>query len=361
VNLRVLIVGTDLDRVEAELLAALADHGISIDLVIMPEAHFLDVFADRPIRVFPLAFHGRIDPIAILKLRRIVKGSDYRIIHFLSARAVSNGLISCWGLHLKRIAYRGTIGHVSRFDPAAWMSFLNPALDRIVCVSEAVRNFLASMLPADRLVTIYKGHDVAWYRRANIRQLEQFGIPSNSFVIACVANMRPVKGIPYLLEALKLIDRNLNVHLLLIGRTDTTVEKIVNQMAEFRDRVHAVGYLNESTYWVSQCDCFVLPSVDREGLPKALLEAMSVGVVPITTAVGGMPEVVEDGISGIVVPPRDAHAIAAAVVRLAREPDLKKRLAEAAYLAARDRFSIRGTVTQTLALYRELVHMQERS
>ena len=95
----------------------------------------------------------------------------YDILHLFSNKALQNGLIAARRLPVRIIAYRGIVGNVSFFSPVSWLRVLNPRIDRIVCVAEAVRGYFLQMRPAflrvppTRLVTIYKGHSLDWYTR----------------------------------------------------------------------------------------------------------------------------------------------------------------------------------------------------
>jgi glycosyltransferase involved in cell wall biosynthesis len=99
----------------------------------------------------------------------------------------------------------------------------------------------------------------------------------------------------------------------------------------------------------------VLPSLRREGLPKTVIEAMAYGVPTIVTDVGGSPELVQHEISGIVVPPGDAQALAAAIATLWRQPELARAYGRKGQERIEREFSNRTTVARTAALYRELV------
>src|SRR5690606_18178850 len=103
------------------------------------------------------------------------------------------------------------------------------------------------------------------------------------------------------------------------------------------------------------CQAAVLPALRREGLPKTVIEAMAYGVPPIVTAVGGSPELVNDHEQGLVVPPGDAPARAAAILELYRDPALRARLGAAARERLAPSFTIEATVGRTLALYREVL------
>ncbi len=351
----ILVVGTELDRVEAHILAGVKDAGLDLKVRVVPTSPFLDVLHQAKVDFEPLTCRSRLDLCAIRELRRELSSNRFGIIHCLSNRAISNGGLAALGMPVKRMAYRGTIGHVSRWDPLSWLTYLNPGLDRIVCVSEAVRTYLSCLVPIEKLVTIHKGHDPAWYTRAYTRTLGEYGIPDNAFVIACVANMRPVKGVPVLLEAFDRLPPDMHAHLLLIGKIDHSAARALAQGRRHPERVHAIGFHSSPSELVSQSNCFVMPSIEREGLPKSLLEAMSVGVPCIATDVGGMPEVIVDGDNGLVVPPKSPEALAVAIRRLAADPALAQRCAHAAVETIKGRLSVHQSISKTVRLYQELL------
>jgi glycosyltransferase involved in cell wall biosynthesis len=109
------------------------------------------------------------------------------------------------------------------------------------------------------------------------------------------------------------------------------------------------------------CNVAVLPSLRREGLPKTVIEAMAYGVPTIVTDVGGSPELVQHEISGIIVPPGDADALAAAMLRLWQQPELARTLGRGGRERIERDFSNRATVARTVARYRELVPTAARS
>lgn len=351
----ILVVGTELDRVEAHILAGVREAGFDLKVRVVPTSPFLDVLREATIDFEPLTCRSRLDLYAIRELRRELSSDRFGVIHCLSNRTISNGGVAALGFPVKRVAYRGTIGHVSRWDPLSWLTYLSPGLDRIVCVSEAVRIYLSHLVSKDKLVTIHKGHDTTWYPRAHCRTLGEYGIPENAFVISCVANMRPVKGVPFLLEAFDMLPSDMQAHLLLIGKIDQSAARALAQGRRHPERVHAIGFHPSPSKLVSQCDCFVMPSTEREGLPKSLLEAMSVGVPCIATNVGGMPEVIVDGDNGLLVPAKGAEPITAAIQRLAADRTLAEHLAFTAVETIKGRLSVTHSIRKTVELYRELM------
>ena len=144
-------------------------------------------------------------------------------------------------------------------------------------------------------------------------------------------------------------------HLVLIGNMDAAelTRRIERSPAE--ERIHRVGFQTNAPAWTGACDAFCLPSTKREGLARAIIEAMCYRVPPVVTDSGGSPELVRDSECGYVVPIRDAGALAAAFEKLYRDPALRQRLGEAARARIADDFSNEETVRQTIALYEDLL------
>jgi glycosyltransferase involved in cell wall biosynthesis len=177
-------------------------------------------------------------------------------------------------------------------------------------------------------------------------------------VISCVANYRPRKGIEVLVEALASLPRTWPVHVLLVGQMDAP--KLTRKIAAspVRNRIHRVGHRSDAPALTAASDVCVLPSIKREGLARSLIEAMAYAVPPIVTNCGGSPEIVVDGVSGLVVPIADPAALAAAIGRLYEDRELRARLGAAARERIRRDFRIETTIAETLDLYRSLVPPQ---
>jgi glycosyltransferase involved in cell wall biosynthesis len=209
-------------------------------------------------------------------------------------------------------------------------------------------------MPDERPVTIHKGHKLEWYT-AKPADLTDFGIPEDAFVVGCTANYRPRKGIDYLIDAIEALPRDLPVHLMLVGHMDA--DKLTQRIerSPLKDRIHRVGYVSNAPELSAACDVFCMPSTKREGLARAIIEAMVYRVAPVVTDTGGSPELVVDGESGFVVPPRDAQGLADAIEKLYRDDDLRLRMGAAARERIATAFRNEDTVRKTIAVYEELV------
>ncbi|MGD8323897.1 MAG: glycosyltransferase family 4 protein [Gammaproteobacteria bacterium] len=353
------------DRAEAATFIGLHRNGCDVTVYCMPESPYIEAFRSAGMRVIDGGFRARFDRDAIRRLRAELGRVDYDIVHLLHNKPVSNGLRALAAFPKpKVVVYRGIVGNVSVWNPLSWLRYLHPRIDRVICVAEAVRQYFLSLrllwfrLPSERFVTIHKGHEISWYETAPA-DLGQFDLPLDSFVVGCVANLRPRKGVHVLVEAFGLLPSNLPIYLLLVGNMDSeTLDRAIDTNPNAA-RIRKAGFQRSAPAIVATCDVAVLPTLRREGLPKTVIEAMVAGVAPIVTNVGGSPELVEHGRSGLVVPPGDAQALADAIMKLYREPALRRRLGEAARQRIATEFRSDVTVARTLALYHELLAERE--
>ncbi|MGB5163829.1 MAG: glycosyltransferase family 4 protein [Woeseiaceae bacterium] len=356
--IRSLCIAEDLDRPTVATFIGMRDAGIDIS-VVCPANHPNQpalIAAGVPMIEIPLAKYFGREGIAALRTE-LIRG-DYHIMHTFSNRGISNGLRACRGLPIKVICYRGIVGAVGFLDPMSWLRHLNPRIDRIICVCDAIRRYFMEMRPAflrmpgSRPVTIYKGHKLEWYTQQPA-DLTELGIPADAFVVTCTASYRPRKGIEFLIDALAHLPDD--VHLMLVGSMDSSKLEQHIQQSPARDRIHRVGFHKNAPALSAASDVFCMPSTKREGLARAIIEAMAYQVPPVVTDAGGSPELVVDGESGFVVPPRDSKALATAIRTLYDDPELRRKMGAAARQRIGKDFRNEDTIAQTIALYRELV------
>lgn len=359
-SIRVLAVTEGADRPTTESFIGMASQGIDIT-VVCPAAHPNHArlqAAGVPVIDIPLT--KNFDREGQRRLRETLLEGRYDILHTFNSRALTNGIAASKGLRIRIVAYRGIVGNVSFLDPMSWKRYLNPRIDRIVCVCEAIRQYFLHMqpaflrMPASRPVTIHKGHKLEWYSDDPV-DLGQFGIPGDAFVVACTASYRPRKGVEFLVEAMNRLPDDIPAHLLLVGNMDA--KKLDRKIASSRhpERIHRAGFRSDAPAIAAACDAYCLPATKREGLPRAVIEAMAYGIPPIVTDSGGSPELIERDVSGLVVPVRDPDALAAAIEWLYRNPEQRKAMGRAARERIGSHFRNEDTVTKTIALYESLL------
>jgi len=352
----VLVVTDGLDRSENALLFGLFKAQIDIDIICNPDYDRQEALKTAGMAVFPHHIRHRLDIKAIRFIRKRIKSKNYRIIYAIRNNALTTSLFAATGTKVKIVGYRGTTGHLGLRNPESWLSYLNPRVDKIVCVSNAVKQYLISKnVPPPKLATIYKGHDVSWYQETKINQaLSDFPIPADAFVVGFVGNIRPVKGVATLIRAVQYIPETTNIYFLIIGEIRDA--EVRNQMSDpaVTSRAYFAGYKKNAAELMRRFNAFVMPSVAREGLPRALLEAMAQKIPPIVSNVGGMPEIVTDQENGLIVPPRDPEKLAEAILFLFNNPERGKKLGEYAKTRIEKDFNLHNTIHQTVALFDQL-------
>jgi glycosyltransferase involved in cell wall biosynthesis len=180
-------------------------------------------------------------------------------------------------------------------------------------------------------------------------------------VILCPANLLPVKGHKYLIEAIEILKRRgVEVSLWLAGEGELrqSLHDQVN-IAGLSDQIRFLGQLSHTEvlrcYAEAMVDMVVLPSVDlgngqHEGIPVALIEPMSYGIPVISTTTGGVTELLREG-AGLLVPPQDPYSLANAIERLIKDPELWNRIAEAGRRRVEEEFAIEKIVSELTARF----------
>jgi len=205
----------------------------------------------------------------------------------------------------------------------------------VVVNSEAIREDLIKKdgFNPQRIRVVYNGIDTSRYIPRNQANRERYlpGVSSSHKLVITVANMHIlVKGHLNLIAAAKKVCRELpDVKFVLVGdgQQRALLEKEV-RAAALEDRFLFLGYRKDIPELLSCSDLGVLAS-RAEGLPNAVLEYMAAGLPVIATKVGGIPEIIEDGVHGLLVPPEDSGALAAALLRMLRDTRFAERLAKA--------------------------------
>lgn len=185
---------------------------------------------------------------------------------------------------------------------------------------------------------------------------DSFGLPAKAPLIVAVSRLNPLKGIDDFLEAARLLaGRFRTARFIVVGYGPSREELEVRaHLLGVADRIVFTGARLDVADILSQATISVAPSLS-EALPNVVLESMAVGAPLVATRVGGTPEVVEDGVSGLLVPPCDAPSLAAAIAHLLENPSIARRLGDAAKSRAASCFSMSRMVSDTEDLYRSLL------
>lgn len=181
-------------------------------------------------------------------------------------------------------------------------------------------------------------------------------------ILLHIGRFAPQKNHPLLIESFALAVKEypkMKLWLIGVGSLRSAMERLVTEK-DLDEKVLFIGEVPDVRNFLAACDIFVLSS-DWEGFGIVIAEAMAVGKSVVATAVDGVPELVEDGVTGILVPPRDPQALAQGILRLAEDPDLRQRMGDAAQKRAIERFDISKTAKEYEALYLKLLEERGRT
>ena len=322
-------------RPEAEIYLALAARGFAITVVAHGDSAYVRRFRESGIRVRYGHPERRNDRAAQALIRgELLAGEPYDVLMLYNSRAIGNGVRAARGIDVAVVAYRGYAGDLRWYDPTVYRKIYHPRVDAILCNNVGVqRHIRANRWWASEDIThvVWKGHDLAWYADVEPVDKTTLGVPTDAPMVVCVANAARFKGVRYLLRAFGLLDPGLGARLALCGRRmDTPTHRRLADATPHPERILFPGYREDVLGIVAAADVKVLPSIYGESLTKAAFEAMAVGTPVLLTDIPGNEELVEHGVSGWKVPPRDPEALARALERLLADEDLRRDLSRGA-------------------------------
>ena len=302
--------------------------------------------------------HGSLGTLQ--DLLRIIRETRVAILHSHEFFMNTLGLVASWMTGVPLVAtVHGRNYYADRFRRRAAYRLV-ARLARMVAVSEDVRLFLAHRVGIShrRITVIPNGvplnHAPSDDKTSAVR--ESLGLHRHSQVVGVVGSLYPVKGHKYLIEGSpQVIARIPHAAFLVVGRGRLREElEAHTRRLGVASHFRFLGHRDDVSDLLALCHVFVLPSLS-EGMPLALLEAMAAGVPPIATRVGGVSEVLEDGKTGLLVPPQDSDALAKGIVSLLSDRTRAQQMAQSAREMVTSRFSLAGMVQAYQGLYAQLI------
>ena len=363
----------DIVRILCEFL----ETSYEVKLIIGPSKHltektrlFLQKFRENVIIVPYLKreINPLLDLLALVKLLLIFKKEKFDIVHTHTAKAGFLGRIASWFAGIPRIIYTPH-GHVFYGYFGLLMSKIAITLERVVAYLTSKimvftelekRDLIAfKVTTPDKIVVINSGLELEKYKDVVVdvqSKKYELGIEEDISVIGMIGRLEPVKGPGYLIEAARMVIEKIpRVKFLIVG--DGSLRNDLESQCE------ELGVLNEFIFtgWkedvqtiLSMLDILVLPSVN-EAVGRVLIEAGACGVPVIATNVGGVPEIVRDDQTGILVPPRSPEALAQAIIDLITNEHRRQQMGIIAEDWIDDRFSAHRMVEKVSNSYNELV------
>ncbi|MCX6551967.1 MAG: glycosyltransferase [Acidobacteria bacterium] len=312
-----------------------------------------------------LAPSHELDFAASFRLARVLREYRPDIIHAhdphgVSMAAMALSTISGRSMPALVIARRVDF-HLKRNALSRWKY---KQIDAAICSSDAIRRMvIEDGIAEDRAFTVYEGIQVeriASHPSIDVHQA--LWLPAGAPVVGNIAALVPHKGQRYLVDAAPAIVRaRPDTQILIFGEGELrpALQRQIKQLG-LDHHVHLVGFRPDILALLKSLDVFVMSSI-TEGLGTSILDAMAASKAVVATRAGGMPEVVEDGVTGLVVPTANPGAMADAILRLLADADLRRRMGEAGLARVRAQFTADRMVEGTLVVYEHVVGRRHAS
>jgi len=306
----------------------------------------------------PLAPVNEVDLATAWKLSKIIRQWKPEIVHAHDPHAVSMASLALsFGAPDPRpttIASRRVDFHLQSHTFSQWKY---RQMDGFIAASHAIKDILvADGIPSGRIEVVHDGIDVEKIQhRPAIDLHAEYWLPHGVPVIVNVGALVGHKGQKYLIDAMPIVLREVpDAHLVIFGEGDlrAPLEKQIKQLS-LGKRALLPGFREDVMSLMKSADLFVMSSV-TEGLGSAVLDAMAMGHAVVGTKAGGIPEAVIHEETGLLVEPADPKALAAAIVRMLKDADLRKQFGEAGRARVTEHFGVDRLVEGTLDVYRKV-------
>lgn len=343
-----------------DLAAAMKESGFDVAVALGGEGVLKQKLDAKGVRTISISTLGRDlsvakDTASLKTLYSIIKTERPDILHLNSPKAAGLGALGGRLLGIKDIIQTVHGFSFNENRPLwqralicffSWLTIL--LCHKTIVLSERELNQTKRMLFVEnKIILIRNGvHAISLLSREEARK--DLGIPENAFVVGSVGELHKNKGFEYLVEAAHLLP---NITFCVIGEGEErkTLESRIKELG-FAERFKLPGFLENAAQYQKAFDIFVLPSV-KEGLPYVLLEAGLASLPVVATNVGGIPEIIEDKNSGLLVQPKNPRELAEAISFLIKQPKHRVAFGEELRTRVASQFTLKHMLSQTERLY----------
>ena len=338
-------------------MIAMRSRGHAMAVIGRPGARLLARAEDAGFPVFAIDMRGSLDLPAIFRLRQALAHFKADIVNTHSGRDTQ-----LTGMAARSLPNRPRIVRTRHLALPITSKFSYSVLpDHIVTVSQHVEHYLCSAgIPQAKITTVHTGIDFTHYERGqhctDLRA--ELGLAADALLIGTVAILRAKKGHQSILDvAPEVLKRYPSAHFIFAG-DGPQLENLATRIRAdgLSGRIHLLGLRRDVINVLAALDIFLLPT-HQEALGTAFVEAGAMGLPAVATRVDGVPEVVQDGETGLLVALGDVGALTEALCLLLQEPALRQRLGTQAASFVRQKFSREQMAQGMEALYQRLLGM----
>ena len=352
------------------LAAYTASRGLPVAVACPAKGTIRAEVEDTGIKTFPLGLHGQVTPLydwlAVMQLTSHLRRGGYSLVHAHGTKAaliarpaalLAGTMAVFYTVH--NSIYFGGLPDWQQQAMAASERLLARKTDRIIAVSEDLRRELIDRtgINPGLVITIPNGIEVParMPSGSTVQFRRRLNLPPLGRLVGTVARLAPQKGLADFLNAAAILCPNTSTSFVVAG--DGPLREILENQKHnlgLANRVFFLGHLEDVPSLLRALDIFVLPSL-TEGFPLSLLEAMAAGLPVVATRVGGVPEIVSHGVTGLLVPPGSPDVLAGAIQELLENHDLAAAMGQAGRYRVAHSFSLDAMVDRTLEQYQQVL------
>ncbi len=340
------------------LIRGLKKEGHDVELVSQPGSVLGERARAEGIRVNHVRMRGEVDIMAARRIAGLIRSGGFDVVHMHTAHTHMLGCMACArnSNPVCVVSRRVDFPIRKRFFSLSGIKYAF-RVDHYIAISNVVKEVLIKGgVGPEKISVVYSGVESSGSDREGSDIRVEFGLAGSARIIGTVGALVDHKGYRYLVEAAPLIMRKIpDAKLIFVGDGELRAElESLAYQCGAQDAIIFAGFRTDAHSLLRQIDVFVAPS-HMEGLNTSILDAMMASKPVVATNAGGIPEIIEHEKTGLLVPPRNARALAEAIVDLLTHPEKAERLALAGQKRAMDKFTADRMVEGTIAVYQGLL------
>jgi glycosyltransferase involved in cell wall biosynthesis len=304
----------------------------------------------------------RQDILKVWPIIRIIKENDIDFVHVNSGlRGSKSGILAAWLTNLPCVCHERMFHELTSFD-----RIFSKFVDYFIYISRAIAEHCATQgIPADKGVVIHNAVDLTEFSQIydSLAVRSEFNWTNQEQLVGIIGRLDWWKGHEYFLEAVAKVSQQMpNLRGLIVGAPETSLQnqiyyqklQVLTKSLDIEDNITFTGFRGDIPRLLMALDVVVLSSATPEPFGRVVIEGMAAGKPVIATAVGGVLDIIEDGINGVLVPCKDSQAIADAISWLLSNQAKSKQIGEAARMRVVEKFTVEQHVTAIQNVYQTL-------
>ncbi|MCP2618502.1 glycosyltransferase family 4 protein [Candidatus Aminicenantes bacterium AC-335-A11] len=336
----------------------LVKRGYPVRLITQPDSPLHHEARKRNIPVIKVRIRNEFDLLAVMRIAYFLKKERAILVHFHDAHSLAVGSIAANIMKTPLKVLSRRVDFPLRKNFLSKIKY-SKGIDGIIAISNGIKKVLMEekIIDEKSIEVIHPGTDFSLFKLKFDKNYlrKELGFSKDDYLVGIIAHLADHKGHKYLIEASQFINKVTNkIKIIIVGEGPLKMElRKKAKKLNTTNIVFFLGFRKDIPQILHSLDLFVLSSY-LEGLGSSILDAMACKLPVVATSTGGIPEAVKNGVTGILVPPRNPKALAEAILKLYKDKDLAKKMGEEGFKLVHEKFSVKSMVDRTIDFYNKL-------